>query len=393
MAAPRILTYRDAIDHLMDYCRPDRGTANRPQFMRAIQAAYAEVGAAHPWPSLLRHGRLMLKKAYGTGTIAYDYTGGTYGRQLTLTDGTWPTWAADGTVRIDGIEYDVATRESNTVLTLDTQLCPDEDIAAGESYSIYKRYHVLPADFDRLYEPWTEETWAKVREVPASQWLAGLRYSDQTGTPVRYCILGMEGMYGSLMLGIDPVPDADQTLDFIYWRKPRELRYSGYWGTTDDNPGTITVTAGSANVTGASTDFESGHVGSILRIGYNGTNAPTGLDGLYPFAEERAIHARTSTTALELDAAVVTNRSAVKYSIADPIDLDPSLYPAFLRCCEKQIGILAGHPDVAQAAALYQEALEKARAGSARSVATRVAGGPPTHVSRLADATVEDVDW
>ena len=32
--------------------------------------------------------------AYLTGTVAYDHQGGTYDRLLTLTDGTWPAWAA-----------------------------------------------------------------------------------------------------------------------------------------------------------------------------------------------------------------------------------------------------------------------------------------------------------
>jgi len=390
MAAPKILTYRDAVDWLFDYCRPDRGSAPRQQLLRAIQAAYSEVASVHPWGTLLRHGRLMLKKPYDTGTIAYDYTGGTYERQLTLTTGTWPSWAVDATVRIDDIEYDVATRESDSVLTLDTQLCPDADIAAGTTYSIYKRYYALPTDFDRFYGPWTEETWFKAVQVHPSDWMAMGRFSSQTGTPARYCIMAMEGMYGTLMLGIDPVADADQTLDIMYWRKPREIRYSGYWGAADDNPGLITVTAGSASVSGATTDFELGHVGTILRIGYDGTNAPTGRDGLYPFAEERAIHAWTSTTAIELDAVVVKARTSVKYTISDPIDLDPNLHEAFLYCCAKHTAFHAAHPDADQAAAVYKEALDRARAADCRSLQSQVAGGPSGQVSRLSDATITD---
>ncbi|GAG47143.1 unnamed protein product [marine sediment metagenome] len=73
-----------------------------------------------------------------------------------------------------------------------------------------------------------------------------------------------------------------------------------------------------------------------MRIGTD-TDRPTGRFGEHPFAEERIITAVDSTTALTLDAVVVTSRSGVYYSIADPIDIGRVAKNAFLRMAEKHL--------------------------------------------------------
>ncbi len=52
-------------------------------------------------------------KAYSTGTVAI------VGGRVTLTGGTWPSWAADADLTVNGVRYTVKTRDSGTQLTLD----------------------------------------------------------------------------------------------------------------------------------------------------------------------------------------------------------------------------------------------------------------------------------
>lgn len=46
------------------------------------------------------------------------------GTTLTVTNGVWPSWAASGTVHINGADYEVSTRDSDTQLTLESSLSP-----------------------------------------------------------------------------------------------------------------------------------------------------------------------------------------------------------------------------------------------------------------------------
>src|SRR5512146_3144750 len=101
MAQPRILTYNDAFWAADDFLRGQGASASEREIRRAVHDALAEVASAHDWTFLYKHGRVNLHAPYETGTVAYDLTGGTYERQVTLTDGTWPAWAEDAVIRID----------------------------------------------------------------------------------------------------------------------------------------------------------------------------------------------------------------------------------------------------------------------------------------------------
>lgn len=67
--------------------------------------------------------------AYATGTVSVS------AGVATLTGGTWPAWAAQGTLRISNRRYKVNTRDSDTQITLyDTSASE----SAGSSYSIVR---------------------------------------------------------------------------------------------------------------------------------------------------------------------------------------------------------------------------------------------------------------
>lgn len=148
----------------------------------------------HRWSFLFPTALINTVAPYSTGTIAV------VNGVVTLTDGTFPTWAADGHLRYANSEYEVATKDSPTQLTL-TDLTVN--IAAGSGYTLGQWVFALPDDFvgiqnPLLFEPrnvWPRESiqvtgesqMHKAREpgpVPSKPFLAAVRpktFSGATG--------------------------------------------------------------------------------------------------------------------------------------------------------------------------------------------------------------------
>lgn len=98
-------------------------------------------GRVHSWSFLRRNAQITLQAPYATGTIAVA------SGVVTLTSGTFPSWAADGTIEVLGANYEVSTRDSGTQVTLvDTSVT----VTAGTSYSLHKDEYDLPDDFARF---------------------------------------------------------------------------------------------------------------------------------------------------------------------------------------------------------------------------------------------------
>ena len=101
----------------------------------------------HRWSFLHPVTTLTTSAPYSTGTIAYDHTGSANELEITLTGGTWPSWAADGSITISATTYAVATRTSDTILLLAAGDNPGEDIASGTSYELGRQNMDLDDDF------------------------------------------------------------------------------------------------------------------------------------------------------------------------------------------------------------------------------------------------------
>jgi len=348
-----LLTYFDMIEDLIEFARARGKSPSQLAVRGAIHDAYEEIATMHRWSFAERLYRLQLHAAETTGTVVYDHTGGTYERQLTLTGATWPAWAVDACVKFDNLVCDIAEWKSETVVTLDSNVNPGQDVAST-TYRLYPRYYRLPEDFISFTTPLSESSWQLGTKVTMSEIAARDRYSTGSGRIEEYAVGEAPDLYGRLALFVYPASSADETLDLMIRRRPRDLRYSGH--DANDFVGTITVEADSEAVAGTTTAFESGHVNSILRISRD-TNRPTGRRGGNPYAEERAIAAVDSTTAATLDGVVATSREDVKYVITDPIDLGRSAHQLFRRLCEKHLALAANFEHTAGIATRADRAL------------------------------------
>lgn len=101
----------------------------------------------HRWSFLHPITTLTTQAPYSTGTIAYDHTGSANEREITLTSGTWPSWAADGSITIKATTYAVETRTSNSIILLADGDNPGADIASGTSYELGRQDMDLADDF------------------------------------------------------------------------------------------------------------------------------------------------------------------------------------------------------------------------------------------------------
>jgi len=389
--AREIYTYYDAVDHLQRFAK-SRGLSSHghPTMRAAVLNAYEEVTEAYSWLFQKKFCRINLKAAESTGTIEFDYTGGTYERELTLSDSTWNSDAATWSVLIDDVIYDIDQRKSDTVVTLDSSQTPIADIAAATDYEAFPRYYLLPEDFQSASDPLPEETEAILGKYVSWEMLQSrMRSAPDSGEPIMWTIGAAPGNYGRFALFIHPVASSAQTVDIPYRAKPRELRYSGH--EKKCSAGTIAVTAGSADVTGTSTTFEKLMEGCVLRIGSSTTIQPTGLAGQDPWAEQAVIKTYTSATAIVTESNIVTAASGVKATVTDPIDLDPAAIGAFLRMVEKQLLYESGKYTPADEKRC-REALMRARTGANRTSNRRRIAGHETLIPKYPVTTeYEDV--
>jgi len=378
MTVPHVFTYADAISDLSDLAQGYGVGVPQPVLRRCVKQAYRQLFESHDWSFLYSPGRIQMQAAVSTGTVVYTHST----RTLVLTGATWPSWILDAVVRFNGVVCEVDTQTNSTTIVLDATLNPGADVAST-TFSCYPRWYVLPPDFGAMTRPLETTRWIGAQHISPTDMLALDRYREDTGNVKYYSIGSAQGLYGSMALSVFPPSNATETLDFVYKKRQRDLRYTGHDG--GDYAGTLSVSQDSAAVTGASTSFTSGMVGSILRLG-DTSNRPTGLDGLYPWKEQRAISAVATPTSLTLDASVTTGYSAVKYVITDPLDFDVAVQDAFLSLCERNLAIARDFKDKALFVTRANDELFKAKCGEGRIQQRRIAGMPTRFATRLKDS-------
>lgn len=377
MATSNLLTYQDLIEHLVSRSQGGAYDPEQRDIRQAILEGYDDVQHAAEWFFLQAPLRISLHGAVESSTISYDHSGGTYERMVTLAAGSWPSWAAYGTLKIDNATYQVDTRESSTQLTLREDSNPGADISSGTEYTLYQSAYPLPANFFRLYDLYVEGDAMRLVYASPKEWFRQESQVIGSGTPSYYTIMGSADEPAGMTLRVFPYPDADSTLVGLYQRKPRELYYSGM--ETEATAGTVSGTAAAAAVTGSSSTFAAEMIGSVIRFSRNTTLLPTARAGLNPYREQRVIKAVASATALTLtEVLTYTHASSSKYVISDPIDLDPTLHSVFRRACEMRLAQYRTPGKAGAAEQQYINELMLARERNVKVLRERTVGGTAT---------------
>lgn len=371
-------TYHDAVQNVLDYYNADPSAEAERYARNAVLAAYREVPNTKRWSYYLTRGRLNTVASYTTGTVVFDLTGGANERQLTLTTGTWPSWAALGTVRISNVEYDVASRISDSIVTLSELSTPPADIASS-SYTLYRDTYPMPTDFVAAGEL-VALGHGPLKYHHPDDWVKAQRSAAGPGQPYFYTFKSDPNYFGAIAVSFFPGPDAAYEIDYIYQRHPRTIT------TLDYNTGTATTSAASATVTGSGTAWASSMVGTVIRFSEDALNTPTGPGGLSPSIVERVVSAVGSATSLTLDAVAGATLSGVRYRMSDPIDIEAgAMLSFFQRECERQGRLARRMESTKDEMFAYTEARALALEGDARDFSRRAVGDPYAYRQRLAD--------
>lgn len=317
-----IFTFQDVVDKLLDLFDLKRSDPRNLRLAKeATLSAYRDICQRRRWSYYERRGSLVSDAPFETGTLTYDATGGTYERMVTFTDAL-PDWARWGRIYLDNGFYDIERVISSTVVTLKQHNAPNEDMAAGTDFKLYRFAYNLPNEFRTMVQMFdvTNKRWRPInfishRYLQREQTLGYIT----PDTPWEACIRGDPDRYGGSILEFSTSSSIARTYDFLYIALPRPLALEYA------SSGTVTTSGTTVTLTGAS--FPEDCLGSIIRFSSSTRVEPTGVAGNTlgvdnRYTAARVIKERTSDSAVVLDEALTADVDAVRYVISDPIDID-----------------------------------------------------------------------
>lgn len=352
------LLFADLMDHALAYAGDDATAAGTTKCRQAVQNAYRVMPTRHEWTYLWALGRVQSVASYQIGTVEYVQSTNT----LTLTDGTWPAWAANGYLVILNRPYQVRTRVSDTVLNLDPATAPTFDIPADTPYMLAQDQYPLPSDFLCIDETVINEVGAVLSYMHPRNWASERKTNTGPGQPWMFSVIGSRNDIGAMRMVLWPPPDAVYAVDFLYRRTLRPMVYEQV------SDGHASVSSGGTGVTGTGSRFKSGMVGAFVRFAADAQDLPTGPGGGNPAVFESKITAVASGTALTIADQAPQDFSGVSYVISDPVDVDsPSMADYMLREVENQFRILARAKPLDAELREYELSMTRAREADNRA--------------------------
>jgi hypothetical protein len=333
------LTYFDLVESLIVSSYGGPQDAEQRDIRTAIHKAYAEVTQIRDWSYYHVHGRIITQAPYSTGTVTSS------GTTVTLTGGSWPSWAATGAYLKVGEEIcRVASRTSNSIIVLDSVIKLKANVTA-QPYTLYRTLYPLPSDFRNLDEPSDEYNWWSGLYLTPDQAMKMERVSNSSGEPYHWTILKDTDSTGWAikLLGY---PTKAETIDFMYRRTARPIKYSGHEAATR-------ATGALGHQGGADIDeiyvsgksFPEDIIGSIVRVG-DSSSYPGTIESLKPYSLERVITGITDLNGtrdlIQVSPQTPVNFSSSNILVTDPIDVAPHMQQAVDSCCDYWLARIRG---------------------------------------------------
>ena len=341
------MTYCDLVEGLIVSSYGGPQDAEQRDIRTAIHKAYSEVTTIRDWPYYHVHGRIITQAPYSTGTVTSS------GATVTLTGGTWPTWAATGAYLKIGEEIcRVGSRTSTTVLVLAAPLLLKANVTA-QPFTLYKTVYALPSDFRNLDEPTDEYNWWAGLYLTPDEAMKLERVSNSSGKPYHWTIIKDPDSSG-WAIKIIGYPTAVETIDFTYRRSARPIRWSGHEAAARF----ASLSRSSANTVYSSGEtFLPGMAGSILRLSAT-ASSPGPIESMTPYEQEFLITAFLAESAIAVSPDP-SSVSGIAGTITDPIDVAPHMQQAVDSACDYWLARIRGQkPD--NAFTMYQRDLRLA---------------------------------
>jgi hypothetical protein len=342
-----MLTYFDLVESLIVSSYGGPQDAEQRDIRTAVHRAYDELTTIRDWSYYQTHGRIFLQAPFNTGTVSVTGLG------VTLTGGTFPTWAAlGGYLKIGEEIVRVAARPTGTNLTLDPVLRLKANVT-NRPYTLYRTVYPLPANFRNLDEPTDEYNWWSGLYITPDQAMKLERVSNSSGEPYHWTVIKDPATNG-WAIKIIGYPTKVETLDFTYRRSARPIRWSGHEPSA--RAGTVTCLL-DGFVTGSGSNFFPSMLGSALRVGDTATS-PGPIESLAPYTAETLINS-VADSGIMIVSPALNEPAGTKYLITDPIDVAPHMEQAMDSACDYWLARIRGtKPD--EAFAMYQRDLRLA---------------------------------
>lgn len=179
---------------------------------QGVDDALTQIAQEREWPWYHTVTNLQLQALYDTGTIAVTNASPT----VTLTGGTWPTWAGSADLYIGGRLYQVLTRDSATVLTLADDFGEDSDSALP--YVLGQCSYAMPTDLTNMDRMLFEPSWPYGARPVSMATLSTTRSVWQFGQqrPSMFAISRDKFV-------VWPWPNERRTVTILYYRRPALL--------------------------------------------------------------------------------------------------------------------------------------------------------------------------
>ncbi len=242
------------------------------------------------------------------------------------------------------------------------------------AFTLYCDTYALPADFVAQDTAIYEGNFGGLTYTDPTSNLWYERFTQSSGTPRFFTIVGNPLFPGRLTVVFSPFPDQSRTIDFWYHRRPRPISVVAYVA------GTVSTAAGSATVAGNGTAWTPSMAGSVFRLG-TAAAPPTSAVSTAPAAVETTVAEVLSPTSIRLaDPMPATSTAGLMYVISDPIDFELGvMQTAYVRGVEKQLTIARTMTDKPDAFSSYSAALKEACAADSRSLQGRAMGPQRSH--------------
>lgn len=181
---------------------------------------------SHRWTFMYPETTITLSAAYNTGTI--EIASGV----VTLTTGTFPSWAAEGDLVVSGTSYSVNTRDSDTQVTLDDLTVT---VASGTAYTLQRNTYDLPSTVRSIEGGFTyrpgNNAWHKVQLMSEHQIREQKQWDDSSGYPQVAAVLPKTyaAATGSVkQVKFFPAPDSAYILTYRHCLQFTELAAAQY---------------------------------------------------------------------------------------------------------------------------------------------------------------------
>lgn len=213
-------TLLERVGHYLFGIRTGFSSDQTSDILNCIQDGLQRVYASHSWSFFRPVVDITTTAPYTTGTVTIA------SGVVTLTGGTFPTWAADGLFLVDNGYYSVASRDGNTQITLDNTTVT---IATASTYQLARPEIPMDAAFDSIandsdiaFYP-SDERWYPAVKMRHDDFIRKMEQSNpEFDRPIWYSVRTTEfdATVGSRrVLAFYPAPDQAYTM-----RVPMVLR-------------------------------------------------------------------------------------------------------------------------------------------------------------------------